>query len=823
MALYYYELKLKYVTLVVTNFNFVYFNLLPFNFLLDLLTYQPIKKMIHEILMVLSGLKSSVIDIRNLEAYNDTTIFHPSEVDLLSRVAQFGSLHRKILKAVEGYNRIQTDSQPLLVSLPLSFLIAKPLIISVINQHVLEKLSLELLKIEQEILTKTKYVGSQNTISTSKLIHSILIKWEKVLNYAEQLLKSFQIIPTESKSNHIDYQNVFALFYTPIGYQYVDEIRTYCLLSIHKAWVKIITSWLLYGYVAIDPSIDNSDNEQIVKRLLLPSKQLYDQYFDQRLEYSGNTELLCESAFLPPGISLDVGNMIFATGNMVRMFLGVSSAYRLDESKIGSTLELDKSFKGHNLKSITTAYISTFSRLRIPVLYSQVIQAVKMLRSDILKSIGSHEFRKSRIIEFFFLLRQVVLCGDDDYNMQFLDQISIFEAEIRKRVPLELQTIGKSINSQKDFDQFAKLIPEDYLHQRAPEILRRALLNIAEKLPDKCFDESNLAPQRYKEMYIDASNYLTLISDPNFIQKDEDLFATTLLDIPLNISLKFNWFQSAISRNPQLLSIKYSRMYSYLISLYTIRYVLIDDWSKSRTKLKSLNHNNVQFKNLNANTEYYPKYFITCYNKLSFSLHLLMLALNIFWEYYQVTIIDSSFDDFIKNCGLVLDVDSVEPDSIANYHQQYVTKVYESLFFNDKEFPHLMQKLFSLIKSISKWKAVNEGSFSDYNKALNKTEYRHFINDMETFSITIYSSLQQIYKKIETIQQSEENSTSKYSLHQLLLRLEFINDIKDQLESSSKNMHTDDIKDNVIIKNIVQIQKGVEDDEVQISTDPEEY
>lgn len=93
--------------------------------------------------------------------------------------------------------------------------------------------------------------------------------------------------------------------------------------------------------------------------------------------------------------------------------------------------------------------------------------------------------------------------------------------------------------------------------------MRRALLNIAESLgteeEDNAINHPFYKPQEYslfrnKEMYFDATEFLFLVPDSSLAdtqpQLGFDIFHNYLLDVPTQLELRLNWFQSVLTRSP---------------------------------------------------------------------------------------------------------------------------------------------------------------------------------------------------------------------------------------------------------------------------------
>lgn len=525
--------------------------------------------MIHEIILVLAGFRSSVISTDStLISDDDSSVLHPSEQTLLARVARFGELHRTIIDAVEyfEYNTSQysfsgntangggnnnnnnnksnnensnlnnnngsrnnhrnsinqtnnTNSDPNgnpKPEIPKSYVLTRSAIVSVIEVHALKALSKELETIEAEILQKdSKYVGGNNTVAVSQIVGKIISKWHRVLQFSKYILQVLDILPVVDENspdeegnisnggeprtglrninnntsqsaptnyNEIEllsslytlssdskyglYQtkkNIFKLFTNLIGYPEVDEIRNRCLLVVHRLWLQFVSSWLLYGHISVASSafenmFDESEQHKLVEYLLVNKTQETsgpDNDIQNNDKYDKLEQAALDYLFLPPGVTSEMGYLIYTTGNMVRIFVGVSS---YGTSKSSSLLGKESrnlfqnlhsssashfafsrpstsssSVSGVSINTSSISYIPThtlvdkyvqqISTLKLPIDPYPLLDVVTSLRSDVLKAIGTTEFSKPKVWSYFYTLRRIVLAGDAGFNTIFTDKL----------------------------------------------------------------------------------------------------------------------------------------------------------------------------------------------------------------------------------------------------------------------------------------------------------------------------------------------------------------------------------------------------------------
>lgn len=495
--------------------------------------------MIHEVILVLAGFKSSIISVDNTLVSDDSSVLHPSEQPLLAQIARFGELHREIIKAIQDFeydttrytnsqgnttqsnlNDSESNSNNVsasdnedseLPAIPKSYILTRSAVVSVIEARALKKLAQELEDLEASILeNNSKYVGGNNTVSVSQIVGTIISEWHRVLQYSKYILDMFGVLPASeintdennepmmevrdtqgnaTRSSAPWYheteiistlytltqdakaetyqtkQNVFLLFTELIGYPEVDMLRRHCLLAIHRSWLQLVSSWLLYGHVvvassAFESSFDEAEQHKLVEYLLVNKSQDYSSSnygatLDNTQKYSQLDQSISDNLFLPPGVTSQMGYLIYTTGNMVRIFVGISSygtskssnhlgaesttlfqnihSSSIPHSAFSRPSTSSSTVTGPSIDTPTISYIPThtivekyvpqITSLALPVDPYPLLDVVTQLRSSVLKAIGTAEFSKARVWSYFYTIRRIVLAGDVGFSTLFTDQL----------------------------------------------------------------------------------------------------------------------------------------------------------------------------------------------------------------------------------------------------------------------------------------------------------------------------------------------------------------------------------------------------------------
>ncbi|VVT56389.1 uncharacterized protein SAPINGB_P005033 [Magnusiomyces paraingens] len=558
--------------------------------------------------------------------------------------------------------------------------------------------------------------------------------------------------------------------------------------------------------------------------------------------------------FLPPKVSYEMGYLIYTTGNMVYQFLGANGAFSVDDTyslNIPNFLSKSPSISSFNsflgvsslrnesselLHSATT----TVAELTVPINVSELRFAVRSLRSAILRTLGGNSssetggkragpFRASRVCQYFWTLRKVALAGD----AEFCAQLGIQSEDVKKEAEMRSSGGGMSSFSLEVYDDdenddddmegsnengnglikkrdslVPKVSADAVLRKLAPEVLRRALLNIAESLgteeEDNAINHPFYKPQEYslfrnKEMYFDATEFLFLVPDSSLAdtqpQLGFDIFHNYLLDVPTQLELRLNWFQSVLTRSPELDSAKYAVLFSFLVSLSSAQRLLAEQWRSLMTWRGPTYRKRLKI---------YPhlqQSLLQELDSLLFAVYHARVFVAAVWEYFQVTVIDHQFSKLLGKCfpqkesipypdyskygdenGSDDEKDPfLDPDAIAGFHQEFISTVYDMVFLDNDDLSKLFLELTVVIKTSSSWLVHNQAMLLLATQTMDITpqeqaQLQKAGNSMRQLSRSIHRAMETIYDQVEYIQQSDDDVATKNPLHLLLLRIEFVRD-----------------------------------------------
>lgn len=667
----------------------------------------------------------------------------------------------------------------------------------------------------------------------------------------------FQNDDSNNAQEHTLPRNVFALFSQTVGYPEVDTIRKKCLLAAHRVWLQMAVSWLLYGHTSTtgslvskyQPSTQNSQTKErqraLIEHLLVNQSKSKGDFQDGREEDSQSkagdeknwVNGTFKSLFLPPGIGPDLGHSIYSTGTMVNQFLGSSAMMGPIPSKFSTSISVSSSvvslashnnpyFHGISSASELHAATTTVAELSSPINIAELRFAVQNLRRAILKTLGAGQFRASRVYRYFWTLRMVALAGDAEFCTELGEQVLAIKNEGKARALAggALSLHGKTYEDDEDLSDVeieqdkrtnSTVTAATIIKRLVPEALRRALLNVAEHLDDETDDEIDKKIQmlhshhrtqpysvRNKQMYQDAAKFILLSSpESNFQEQPQDpalgsdIFTSTLLDIPARLELRLSWFQTVLTRSPELDGSKYSVLFSFLISLCSVQQQMSEQWRntmfwRGSTYRKRLNE-----------CPQLQQQLLEELDMLLYSVHHARVFVTAIWEYFQVTIIDQQFMKLLAKCfprrenvsmssefkyGGGEDDGSdpfVDPDTIAGLHQEFISTVYDMIFLDNDQFSKLFLDLIMTIKTSCSWLLHSHATLILATQAVDITETEEAELQKAGYSMNklskgLHGVMELIYDQVENIQQTDDDVATKNPLHQLLLRIEFVRERK---------------------------------------------
>ena len=279
--------------------------------------------MIHEILVSLSGLPSSL-----LNSDESDTVFHPSERALFRKVYQFSTLIQELTTRIANtqkqlsYPVSSATSETHDKTFQKAIQLIAPAVVTVFDNSVLKPYLEELEHIEELILARdNKLVNGSNIVPLS-VVSTVMSKWKRIISYTLSVLKYLDRI---TMSTEMPQHNVFEIFKDPNGHQQVEALRQECINSMDRVWQQVVCSWVLYGH-----------NEELAR-----------DFFD-------STEVV----FLPLNLPQSTCQLVYTTGGLMKQL----NTYTAD------------------LELLRESYLRQFNALKSPIHSYQLLTLINGIK-----------------------------------------------------------------------------------------------------------------------------------------------------------------------------------------------------------------------------------------------------------------------------------------------------------------------------------------------------------------------------------------------------------------------------------------------------------
>ncbi|CDO52303.1 conserved hypothetical protein [Geotrichum candidum] len=369
--------------------------------------------MIHEILVSLSGLPSSL-----LNSDESDTVFHPSERALFRKVYQFSTLIQELTTRIANtqkqlsYPVSSATSETHDKTFQKAIQLIAPAVVTVFDNSVLKPYLEELEHIEELILARdNKLVNGSNIVPLS-VVSTVMSKWKRIISYTLSVLKYLDRI---TMSTEMPQHNVFEIFKDPNGHQQVEALRQECINSMDRVWQQVVCSWVLYGH-----------NEELAR-----------DFFD-------STEVV----FLPLNLPQSTCQLVYTTGGLMKQL----NTYTAD------------------LELLRESYLRQFNALKSPIHSYQLLTLINGIRNEIILKTDSKSFSIESLHNLFASFRGIVLFGDPAFSQEFSKTL------IGLMDPMSVKLFANSSFSLQQnspvervfadaFDQTLKTLAEDILSQ----------------------------------------------------------------------------------------------------------------------------------------------------------------------------------------------------------------------------------------------------------------------------------------------------------------------------------------------------------------------
>jgi hypothetical protein len=495
--------------------------------------------MLHEILLSLSGQPSPLFNLRTDEdaiSEDAFPLLSPPEKALLTSLARLSRLHAKL----RAHTASISASHPSVVCRAVS---------TAISKHHLGNFQKKILEVEEAILTEDSgYVGGYGIVPLSTIVGEFS-PWTRRLEWLWEVARVIKPEQPQNKSHGctgavlID----FLRAESQTGYQDLEEMALHMIGVAEVAWMRQLSTWLLYGNL---PVLGRED------------------FFIQEEPMDGNTPSVAPSFALHVDLQPK-----FVSSHTASSILFIGKTLNLIRAKRNNSITSPLVGLSISPASLHGEHIAQLASLKSPISTAKLSNAISSIRLSLSQSTLSKLLPLPKILEILSVLHDFMLLRRGEFASAL---VSHADARLydRRRRPENLASRGKS----REGLELVTIKEGDVLSALSQAWAELYSLQNDEDPVDDALD---LAKDLFKLSVYDkrhatasgtgSSDTSAVISDVSF----EDLLfpAPTVLSVQVRPPLDLFLSASDISI--------YSKIHSYLLGIRRAQLHLSDLWKHS--------------------------------------------------------------------------------------------------------------------------------------------------------------------------------------------------------------------------------------------------
>ncbi|PYH43959.1 putative gamma-tubulin complex component GCP4 [Aspergillus saccharolyticus JOP 1030-1] len=497
--------------------------------------------MLHEILLCLSGQPSTLFNSQSEEslvAEDAFPLVSPPEKALLSSLAHLSRLHAKL--------RQHTG----LISASHGSVICRAVSTAISAQH-LGQFQKRILEVEKAILVEDSgYVGGYGIVPLSTIVGEFT-PWTRRLEWLWQIVMHMQFADTKGAGSPCSGAALIDHLRAELqtGYADVREIALHLVSTAETAWVRQLSTWLLYGNL---PILGKSDF------FIHETNTIGDS------QPSNGTSFEMHPKLLPQFVLPQTASSILFIGktlNFIRIKRGTSGTNKdTGLSTTPVTLRED--------------HIKHLAALRSPITPTMISAVVVSIRLSLSQSTLSTLLPTSKVLETLSVLHDFLLLGRGEFATALVSHADRRLYEKRQRTatsryksnaPAEIG--GPSIKENDVVATLAQALSELYSLQNEEDLaddeleLARMLLNLTinERTGDGGEVSSHFTTEAYPGLRLSNISF-------------DDLLFPIATNLSMHINSPLDLFISASDMSV------YSRIHSFLLGIRRAHFHLGDLW-----------------------------------------------------------------------------------------------------------------------------------------------------------------------------------------------------------------------------------------------------
>lgn len=344
--------------------------------------------MLQELLLALSGYSSPLLhdNCGKVLELNTNDFLSPAETALLTSLSRdLGQKHSSIRRRADDI----VTNHPSAIS--------RAVCASILSKHLAE-FQQKILDVERSILDEdSSIVGAYNIVPLSA-ITAAFDGWDRKLEWLWELVSNIRIQASRDEAEVSEAQSLSTassiLRYlrgaTHTGYSDIAQISLELVKVAETAWLKQLTSWLLYGKL---PSIGAADFF-VAQNTKEENQEPYEVHLDR----------------IPPFVDAATANSIF--------FVGKS----LSHINSRGTVEAggNSSLTGSTVSSLRSSHLHELASLTSPINASRFTGAIRSIRLSLSKNVLQHILPLPKVIETLQILKNYFLLGRGEFAVALI-------------------------------------------------------------------------------------------------------------------------------------------------------------------------------------------------------------------------------------------------------------------------------------------------------------------------------------------------------------------------------------------------------------------
>ncbi|KAL8706293.1 MAG: hypothetical protein Q9201_000669 [Fulgogasparrea decipioides] len=344
--------------------------------------------MLQELLLALSGHSSPLLDVGNgkLPKADADDLLSPAETALLTTLSRhLGQSHSNIRRKA---NDVVANHPSAVCRAVCAFIISKHL----------AQFQQKILDIERSILTEdSSIVGPYNIVPLSTIV-AAFDGWDRRLDWLWQFVSTIRIEESKDDTRASKAQSLYTASNVirhlrdarHTGYPDIEQFALDLVEVAETAWLKQLTSWLLYGKL---PSVGAPDFF-VIQSIKEGDRQLYD----------------LRPELVPPFVEPATANSILFIGKSIHHINARGASLGVESSLLNKS----------SASSLRSSYLKELETLRFPINASRFTGVIRSIRLSLSKNVLQQLLPLPSVLEILRILKDYFLLGHGEFALALI-------------------------------------------------------------------------------------------------------------------------------------------------------------------------------------------------------------------------------------------------------------------------------------------------------------------------------------------------------------------------------------------------------------------